>query len=91
MLGPLKELAEKINLLKIRVLTVPKANKRLQMVTGIRNTTTDILVFADDDAIWKPETLKYIFWPTLKTKALVVWVHLKLSRLWASDKRFGKF
>ncbi|KAH8547689.1 putative polysaccharide synthase [Umbelopsis sp. PMI_123] len=44
MLGPLKELAEKINLLKIRVLTVPKANKRLQMVTGIRNTTTDILV-----------------------------------------------
>ncbi|GAB5587386.1 hypothetical protein Unana1_02286 [Umbelopsis nana] len=58
--GPLEELAEKIDPSRIRVLTVPKANKRLQMVQGIRNTSTDILVFADDDAIWKPETLKYI-------------------------------
>lgn len=45
---------------KIRVLSVPKASKRIQMVKGIQHTTTDILVFADDDAIWKPTMLDYI-------------------------------
>ncbi|CAM0139202.1 hypothetical protein VKS41_002398 [Umbelopsis sp. WA50703] len=60
MLEPLQELAQKIDPDRIRVLTVAKPNKRLQMVVGIRNTTTDILVFADDDAIWKPRTLEYI-------------------------------
>jgi len=38
---------------------VPFANKRLQMAEGIRNTTTDIIVFADDDAIWPPTLLPY--------------------------------
>ncbi|OZJ05057.1 hypothetical protein BZG36_02097 [Bifiguratus adelaidae] len=60
MLGPLEALAQEVNPEKIRVLTVPKANKRLQMVEGINNTTTEIIVFADDDAIWKPTTLSYI-------------------------------
>ncbi|KAH9823252.1 family 2 glycosyltransferase [Melampsora americana] len=41
---------------RIRVITVPKANKRLQMSAGIRETKTDIIVFADDDALW-PKTL----------------------------------
>lgn len=41
-------------------MTVSKANKRLQMVAGINATTTKILVFADDDAIWKPMMLQYI-------------------------------
>jgi cellulose synthase/poly-beta-1,6-N-acetylglucosamine synthase-like glycosyltransferase len=42
------------------VLTEKKANTRLQMVAGINATTTEILVFADDDAIWKPTMLDYI-------------------------------
>jgi cellulose synthase/poly-beta-1,6-N-acetylglucosamine synthase-like glycosyltransferase len=60
MRGPLEELAQRVCPEKIRVLTVPKANKRLQMVEGVRNTTTDIVVFVDDDAIWPPTCLEYI-------------------------------
>jgi len=60
MKGPLQELANSVDPNKIRVLTVPLANKRLQMVHGIRHTTTDIIVFADDDAIWPPTLLPYV-------------------------------
>jgi cellulose synthase/poly-beta-1,6-N-acetylglucosamine synthase-like glycosyltransferase len=60
MLGPLQELANSVDPTRIRVLTVPFANKRLQMAHGIRNTTTDIIVFADDDAIWPPLLLPYV-------------------------------
>ncbi|KAI8582411.1 hypothetical protein K450DRAFT_227046 [Umbelopsis ramanniana AG] len=57
---PLQSLADDIDPDKIRVLTVPRANKRLQMVEGINATNTEIIVFADDDAIWKPTMLDYI-------------------------------
>ncbi|KAI8888517.1 glycosyltransferase family 2 protein [Backusella circina FSU 941] len=57
---PLQQLADEVDPTKIRVLTVKKANKRLQMVAGVNATTTEILVFADDDAIWKPTMLDYI-------------------------------
>jgi len=60
MQGPLQELANSVDPSRIRVLTVPFANKRLQMSHGIRNTTTDIIVFADDDAIWPPTLLPYV-------------------------------
>jgi len=60
MLGPLQELANAVDAERIRVLTVPYANKRLQMSHGIKNTTTDIIVFADDDAIWPPTLLPYV-------------------------------
>ncbi|KAF8625297.1 hypothetical protein AX15_005431 [Amanita polypyramis BW_CC] len=60
MLGPLQDLANQVAPDKIRVLTVPFANKRLQMTHGIRSTTTDIIVFADDDAIWPPTLLPYV-------------------------------
>ena len=60
MLVPLQELANAVDPERIRVLTVPFANKRLQMAHGIRNTTTDIIVFADDDAIWPPTLLPYV-------------------------------
>ncbi|KAJ3765791.1 glycosyltransferase family 2 protein [Lentinula raphanica] len=60
MLPPLQELANAVDPSKIRVLTVPYANKRLQMAEGIRNTTTDIIVFADDDAIWPRTLLEYV-------------------------------
>ena len=60
MLGPLQDLANQVDAERIRVLTVPFANKRLQMSHGIKNTTTDIIVFADDDAIWPPTLLPYV-------------------------------
>ncbi|KAG1446487.1 hypothetical protein G6F56_009553 [Rhizopus delemar] len=60
MRGPLQELADEVDPVKIKVLTVSKANKRLQMVEGINACTTEIIVFSDDDAIWKPTMLDYI-------------------------------
>jgi len=60
MLGPLQELANSVDPQRIRVITVPYANKRLQMVKGIKEVTTDIIVFADDDAIWPPTLLPYV-------------------------------
>ncbi|ORY01102.1 hypothetical protein K493DRAFT_298565 [Basidiobolus meristosporus CBS 931.73] len=60
MLEPLQQLADSVDPTRIKVFTVPRANKRLQMVEGIRHTTTEILVFADDDAIWPPTCLEYM-------------------------------
>ncbi|KAI8884776.1 glycosyltransferase family 2 protein [Backusella circina FSU 941] len=57
---PLQALADEVDPSKIKILTVSKANKRLQMVAGVNATKTEILVFADDDAIWKPTMLDYI-------------------------------
>ena len=51
MFGPVQELANAVDPSRVRVLAVPFANKRLQMSHGIENTTTDIIVFADDDTI----------------------------------------
>ncbi|KAI9276891.1 nucleotide-diphospho-sugar transferase [Phascolomyces articulosus] len=60
MRDPLQALADAIDPQKISVLTIPKANKRNQMVAGVNATQTEILVFADDDAIWKPTMLEQI-------------------------------
>ncbi|GAA5909302.1 glycosyltransferase family 2 protein [Sporobolomyces salmoneus] len=45
---------------RVRVFGVEKANKRKQMVEGIKRTQTDIIVFADDDAIWPARLLSYV-------------------------------
>lgn len=63
MRGPLQDLANSVDPSKIRVETVPFANKRLQMSHGIKCTTTDIIVFADDDAIWPPTMLPCMLAP----------------------------
>lgn len=60
MVDSLQDLANSVDPRRIRVITVPYANKRLQMVRGIKEVTTDIIVFADDDAIWPPTLLPYV-------------------------------
>jgi hypothetical protein len=60
MLVSLQELANSVDHDRIRVLTVPYANKRLQICYGIKNTTMDIVVLANDHAIWPPTLLPYI-------------------------------
>ncbi|ORZ07678.1 polysaccharide synthase [Absidia repens] len=60
MMEPMVALAKSIDADRIRVLSVPRASKRVQMVEGVIHTKTDILVFADDDAIWPPTMLEYI-------------------------------
>lgn len=59
---PLEELALKMDegRGRVRVLTVSQANKRQQMTEGIKATETDIIVFADDDALWPPTLLQYV-------------------------------
>ena len=48
---------------KFRVLSVPKPNKRLQMVTGVNAATTDIVALSDDDAIWTESFLDWCLAP----------------------------
>lgn len=45
---------------KVRVTSVAKANKRTQMVHGVLQAKTDIIVFADDDALWPPTLLPLV-------------------------------
>lgn len=40
-----------------------KANKRLQMIQGLKTATTAITIFADDDVFWRPTFLTYILAP----------------------------
>ncbi|KAJ3131701.1 hypothetical protein HK100_006095 [Physocladia obscura] len=47
----------------VRVITVPKANKRLQMIAGINETKTNIIVFCDDDVLWPSTLLTWILAP----------------------------
>ncbi|KAJ3199667.1 hypothetical protein HK099_003062, partial [Clydaea vesicula] len=47
----------------IKVITVKKANKRNQMIAGINEVKTPIIVFADDDVIWPPTMLEWITAP----------------------------
>ena len=46
-----------------RVLGAPKANKRLQMIQGIKSVRTPIVVFADDDVFWPTTFLTYMMAP----------------------------
>ena len=59
---PLEQLAIRVDGVngRIKVLTVPAANKRKQMAEGIKATQTDIIVFADDDALWPPTLLQHV-------------------------------
>ena len=46
-----------------RVLSVPKPNKRVQMVAGVNAATTDIVALSDDDAIWTERFLDWLLAP----------------------------
>lgn len=48
---------------RITMLTVTVPGIREQMCKGIRSTTTDILVFVDDDTTWSLQTLNYLLAP----------------------------
>ena len=46
-----------------KVLSVPKPNKRVQLMAGIHATKTDIVALADDDAIWTENFLEWMLAP----------------------------
>lgn len=56
-------MAAAINNKKIRVISIPKANKRSQMCEAIPQVQTKITVFADDDVIWPPAVLQWMLAP----------------------------
>ncbi|BGP17231.1 hypothetical protein JCM10213_005465 [Rhodosporidiobolus nylandii] len=45
---------------RVRVYSVEKPNKRVQMSEGIRKTVTDIIIFADDDSLWPPTLMPLV-------------------------------
>lgn len=45
---------------KVRVLGATKANKRLQMIQGLKEVRTSVTVFADDDVFWPTTFLVYL-------------------------------
>ncbi|KAK2740446.1 hypothetical protein FQN57_006073 [Myotisia sp. PD_48] len=45
---------------RIQLLSIPKPNKRRQMVRGIPEVRTEITVFVDDDVSWPETELKWI-------------------------------
>ncbi|KAJ8328042.1 hypothetical protein O5D80_003424 [Batrachochytrium dendrobatidis] len=47
----------------VRVITVKKGNKRNQMVAGINQVRTEIIVFCDDDVVWPETMLDYLLAP----------------------------
>ena len=51
-----RKICESLNIAsRVKILGAPKANKRLQMIQGLKEVRTSITVFADDDVFW-PET-----------------------------------
>lgn len=48
---------------KIKVLSNPQANKRFQMLRGLDDVQTELIVFSDDDVFWKTKTLSWMIAP----------------------------
>ena len=61
--GHVREICAGLKLLDIRILGAPKANKRLQMIQGLKEVQTQFTVFADDDVFWPSTFLEYSLAP----------------------------
>ncbi|KAI9849076.1 MAG: hypothetical protein M1838_000277 [Thelocarpon superellum] len=62
-LKPCAELARSLSSTRIRVFSVPHANKRQQMCRAIPEVATKITVLADDDVTWPRHILRWILAP----------------------------
>lgn len=57
----IRKICEELNISsKIRILGAKKANKRLQMIQGLKEVRTAITIFADDDVFWPTTFLVYL-------------------------------
>jgi cellulose synthase/poly-beta-1,6-N-acetylglucosamine synthase-like glycosyltransferase len=61
--GAMHELASYLGDDRVQIYSVPVTGKRPAMVEGIRRTTTEIIVFVDDDVSWKHQTLNGLLAP----------------------------
>ena len=57
------QLAAATGCTRVRVLSIPQANKRLQMCEALPEVTTRITVLADDDILWPNTLLDWILAP----------------------------
>ncbi|KAL8772281.1 MAG: hypothetical protein Q9209_002493 [Squamulea sp. 1 TL-2023] len=58
-----RSICQSLDLDHFEVLAAPKANKRLQMIQGIEQVSTPIIVFADDDVVWPITFLSHVLAP----------------------------
>ena len=58
MTASLEMVLSQLKATNIVLLAVPTYGKRSSMVAGLRQVTTELFVFADDDVQWKPKTLQ---------------------------------
>lgn len=56
----IKNACNDLGLSDVTVLGSKKANKRLQMIQGLKSSATAITAFSDDDVFWRPTFLTYI-------------------------------
>lgn len=61
--GCLQKLCKDLEIDNAGVLGAPKANKRMQMIQGLREVKTDVVIFADDDVFWPNDFLCHILAP----------------------------
>ena len=65
---------------RVRVLSVPRPNKRRQMVQAIPEIRTAITIFADDDVTWPTKLLPWILAPLEKEEYGGVGTNQRLRR-----------
>ena len=58
-----RRICSELDLHHVQVLGTSKANKRLQMIQGLKKVRTAITVFADDDVFWAPTLLAQLLAP----------------------------
>ncbi|GAM90746.1 hypothetical protein ANO11243_087910 [Dothideomycetidae sp. 11243] len=73
-------MAVQIDLNKIRVMSVARANKRRQMCRAIPQVTTKITVFADDDVVWPTTIMPWVLAPFEDTTMGAVGTSQRLIR-----------
>jgi len=54
-----RTICNELGLPHVKILGANKANKRLQMIQGLKEVRTSITFFADDDVFWVPTYLSY--------------------------------
>lgn len=62
-LNRVRGILEKLSLGNISVLGAKKANKRLQMVQGLKESKSAITIFADDDVFWGTSFITHLLAP----------------------------
>lgn len=57
----IKNICKELELNYVKILSLKKANKRLQMIQSLKTSITIITIFANDDVFWLYTYLTYVF------------------------------